>query len=109
MPQSPGRKRLAGALGTISPNPLKWIEYFDSKTLCELEHIGGRTLEQLGYEVANEPGDHDPAWLQKKYWRMVDFLRVTNDQRKRNKKYKSWRNLANKIAFSLKEYRTKRY
>jgi hypothetical protein len=109
MPQSPGRKRLAGALGTISPNPLKWVEYFDSKTLCELEHIGGRTLEQLGYEVANEAGDHDPPWLQKKYWRTVDFLRVTNDQRKRNKKYKSWRNLANKMLFSLKEHRTKRY
>jgi hypothetical protein len=110
MPQSPGRKQLAkGALGAISPNPVKWREYFDSQTLLELEQIAGRMLEDLGYDVVHQAGDKDPGRLRRKYWRTVDFVRVTNDQRKRNKRYRSWKNLASKILFSLKEYRTKRY
>jgi hypothetical protein len=110
MPQSPRRKRLArGALGAISANPLKWKDYFDGETLRGLECIGGRTLQDLGYEVANEAGDHDPGWVQRKHWRAVDFLRVTNDRRKTSKKYDSWKKLAQKLVFSFKEYRSKRY
>jgi signal recognition particle subunit SEC65 len=110
MPQSPGRKRLAkGALGRISPNPLKWPDYFDSRTLRDLELIGGRTLEELGYDVKNTAGDRDPGWLRRRYWRAIDFLRVINDQRKSTRKYDSWKKLVQKVQFSMKEYRSKRY
>jgi hypothetical protein len=110
MPQSPGKKQLAkGELGAISQNPLKWERYFDSKTLRKLELIGGRMLEDLGYDVANVAGDNDPGWLQKRYWRAVDFLRVTNDRRKTSKYYDSWNKIARKILFSFKEYGSKRH
>jgi hypothetical protein len=66
-------------------------------------------LEDLGYNVANVAGDNDPGWLQKRYWRAVDFLRVTNDRRKTSKYYDSWNKIARKILFSFKEYSSKRH
>jgi hypothetical protein len=110
MPQSLARKQLAdGALGRISPNPLKWRGHFDGETLRELESIGGRMLEGLGYDVENLAGDRDPGWLIRHYWRAIDFLRITNHRRRTSKKYDSWRKVIRNAFFSFKEYRTKRH
>ncbi len=110
LPQNPNRKQLPrGELGAISPNPVKWPNYFDSATVRRLEEIGGRMLGELGYEVRTVSGDDEPKWWQKKLWRAMDFLRYTWAQKKRSRRYNSWPKLARKIYFSFKEYRSKRF
>lgn len=109
MPQSPGRKRLnAGELGSISRNPSKWQGYFDTGSVRRLERISGRTLEALGYPVELS-GDSDPNWLQKRYWRAIDFLRLAVNRKTTQPKYNSWVKVLRKAVYSFKEYRTKRH
>lgn len=110
MPQSPGRKKLmAGELGEIADNPLKWPGYFDQTTATRLEAIAGKTLSQLGYSVTELSGDNDPSPVRRRLWRGLDYWRLTRKRMKQHGHFKSWRNAAKFISFSFKEYVSKKY
>jgi len=110
MPQSPERKQLAaGELGTITRNPPKWGKYFEAPTLGRLEAIAGRTLSDLGYPVSNPIGDSEPGYFWRRWWRLVDFSRLTHKRLKSRSGYKSWYGLMRRVHFSLKQYGTKKF
>lgn len=111
MPESPHRKHIMakGEWGEIRFNPLKWPDYFDADRVRRLEEIAGRVLDEFGYAVGTQAGDKDPNFLLTKYWRGVDFMRHAVIQRKTTKRYNSWRKIAQKVVFSFKEYRSKRF
>ncbi len=110
MPQSPARKRLTkGELGVISKNPLKWPDYFDDRSIRRLEQIGGRLLRDLGYDVKTSPGDSDPNWFIRKFWRGFDYLRRARGHLGIHQKYDSVSKIMQNMSFSLKEYLSKRH
>lgn len=56
----------------IVPNKEKWRSYFTPREVAHLDRIGGRLLDELGYETGNPAGDRDPDGLLLGYWRCRD-------------------------------------
>lgn len=110
MPQSPKRKSLTkGELGAISANPMKWPQYFDSRSVKRLEQISGATLSHLGYRVENATGDRAPSRIHREIWRAIEFVRLTRKKMNTSKNYDSWIKVARNSMFSIKQYRSKRH
>lgn len=59
----------------IVRNKEKWQNYFSQREVSRLESIGGRLLDELGYESGNKTGDSNPAGLASRYWWMKDNAR----------------------------------
>ena len=72
----------------------------------------GSVLNGGGSHPGNQKRTVPADWLfQRGTWRLRDFVRLTIRRVKlgRNENYRTFRNTARSIWFSLKQYRTKRY
>jgi len=61
----------------IVPNKEKWRSYFTPREVERLDRIGGRLLDELGYETASPSDDRDPGELYLGYWRCRDNVMRT--------------------------------
>jgi hypothetical protein len=86
----------------IVPRSPAWKEHFDAARQRRLEHIGGRMLALLDYPTDCPEGDHDPAWLLRKFWLYRDYVR--EGIRKANR-----RNQASRVVAAIKQRLTTRY
>jgi hypothetical protein len=86
----------------IVPRSPAWKEQFDAASVRRLERIGGRTLALLDYPTDCPDGDHDPAWLLRKFWLYRDYVR--EGIRTANR-----RNKASRVANAIKQRLTTRY
>lgn len=66
----------AAGTGRIVQNSQKWRTYFDARQVAELESLGGRALEDLGYPVATA-GDAELTPSQRRLLRLRDGLART--------------------------------
>jgi hypothetical protein len=60
----------------IVANSGKWQQQFLPDRVARIEAIAGRALAANGYAVRHE-GDHDPSWLQMRFWRAGGVVQRT--------------------------------
>jgi hypothetical protein len=60
----------------IIKNSGKWKHYFSQKEITHLESIGGKFLQELGYEIESTPGNRTPSWMKIRLWLFTDKIKL---------------------------------
>lgn len=94
---------------SILPNSKKWLSYFSTEQLKQLELIAGDFLEELGYPVNTVKGSVNPYKWQLIWWEINDRLISTRNQFNSRGGLRYIPRFTRKVVSALRQRRTNSY